>query len=743
MYQLNLTGVPEKTVYPLGEKFTGRSPAGRELSFTNYYMTLDGRPFFGVSGEMHFARVSPDQWEDAVVKMKMGGVNIISTYVFWNAHEEEEGVFRFDGCRNLRGFLEVCEKHGMMVIARIGPFVHGEMRNGGLPDWLYGKPYDVREDNPGFLGAVRRLFRQLHRQMDGHYYSQGGCVVGTQIENEYQHSSAPWEMTTGVSNEWVNGGHSGLSYMLALKRIMLEEGIRTPFYTATAWGGAVTPVEEALPLWGGYSYQPWLFYREAGEHPATPEYIYRDNHNSAVTKEYNFEPSYDPESRPYACCEMMGGMMCSYKYRFRLDMRAVDAMANVKLGSGCNLLGYYMYKGGTNPTGLRTPYLGESQVSKRSYDYQAAVGEYGQIRESYGRLRAIHLFANTFSGFFERTRAVLPAHLKSIQPDDAGPLRFSVRVKGNSGFLFVNNFQDHAPMRDRADEEVTLNLPDGDITFRFGIAAGENAILPFNMSVGGAKLKWASAQPMARVGDAWFFLAPDGMTPRYCFAVQDGEETVAPKPGESFEYGGATVVTLSRRDSLGFNVLDLPGRRLALLCGQPLLWNGRTLSVELEEGGADVLAYPVGALSVPAGAQPVEKSVFRGWRVESDRAAEPVSFRPVGLGRYAVDIPERALKDHKRVLLRMRYYGDIGHAFAGNELISDNMCNGAPWDVRVDSCSAALAEQPLTVCITPIRENVVVDASAMAGLRERAGKRTAELISAELLAADDYPIALA
>lgn len=116
-------------------------------------------------------------------------------------------------------------------------------------------------------------------------------------------------------------------------------------------------MEEVLPLWGGYSYQPWIFYNRTGEHPATPEYIYRDNHNDACPSAYNFEPAYAPESRPYACCEMMGGMMCSYNYRFRLDMRAVDALANIKLGSGCNLLGHYMYRGGTNPTGLRAPYI--------------------------------------------------------------------------------------------------------------------------------------------------------------------------------------------------------------------------------------------------------------------------------------------------------------------------------------------------------------------------------------------------
>ena len=736
VYQIDLTDVQPKRIYSLGEKFSGKNPAGKEIGFTNYYMTVDGKPFFGISGEMHFCRVAPDQWEDAVVKMKCGGVNIISTYVFWNVHEEEEGVFRFDGCRNLRGFLEVCEKHGMMVIMRIGPFDHGEMRNGGLPDWLYGKPFDVRTDAPGFLEATRKLFRQLHKQMDGHYFSQGGCIVGTQIENEYQHSSAPWEITTGVSNELVNGGGSGLPYMLKLKQIMREEGIVTPFYTATAWGGAVTPVEEALPLWGGYSYQPWLFYRGGGEHPATPEYIYRDNHNSAVTKEYNFEPSYDPETRPYACCEMMGGMMCSYKYRFQLDMRAIDALANTKLGSGCNLLGYYMYKGGTNPTGLRTPFLGESQVSKRNYDYQAAIGAYGQIRESYGRLRAIHSFCQLFSGFLEETKAVLPEHLKALRPDDLGSLRFSVRIKDGGGFLFVNNFQDHIAMKDRKDEEVTLRLPDGNVTFRFDLAAGENAILPFNIPLGEEKLNWATAQPMARVGDTWFFLAPDGMQPVYCV----NGKVIEAKAGEALAVGTQTIMTLSRKDSLGFQKIVMNGRETAWLCDQPLLWDGTRLSVESEGGAANVYAYPPQALSIPEGRETLKKGVFQGYCMERAEQVQPAEFHPVGVGRYTVDAPAQGLKGHKRAMLRLTYRGDIGHVFLNGQLIDDQMANGAPWEIRLDPYADGIAENPITVYITPIKKNVVVDASAMAGVQEHAEGLVAELLTAEWAFVDDETV---
>lgn len=718
-YHLDLREVAPKTLYPLGEGFIGHSPDGREIGFTNYAMLLDGRPFFGVSGEMHYCRVAPDQWEDAIVKMKCGEVNIVSTYAFWIAHEEERGVFRFDGCRDLRRFLEVCEKHGMMVIMRIGPFCHGEFRNGGLPDWLYGQPFDVREDDPGFLEAVRTYFRALHGQMDGHYFAQGGCIVGTQIENEYQHSSAPWEITTGVSSEWVNGGRSGEKYMLALKRIMQEEGIVTPFYTTTSWGGAVTPVEEALPLWGGYSYQPWIFYNRTGVHPATPEYIYRDNHNNACPKTYNFEPTYPPESRPYACCEMMGGMMCSYNYRFQMDMRAIDALANTKLGSGCNLLGYYMYKGGTNPTGLRTPFLNEGQVSKVSYDYQAALGEFGQVRESYGRLKTLHSFCQTFTELLSEAKTVLPEHLHTLQPDDPGPLRYCVRVKGESGFLFVNNFQDHFELPDRRDEEVTLMLPSGETTFRFSIASGENAVLPFGVMLGDARLDWATAQPMAHLGDTWFFMAPDGMEPRYCI---NGRECAA-EPGGVIRAEGVTIVTLTRSQSGQFYLLG----GCAYLCDRPLLWDGTRLTAETEDGCAAVQRWEDGA--------------WHARTLGGKRAPVTVAFRQVGIGRYVLDVPQEGLMGWKQALLRVAYAGDIGHAFIGAQMISDNFANGAPWDIRLDCHADALAEHPLTLYITPTKEHVTVDvSSAMAGRMEKATGLKAELFRAELVQVESLEV---
>lgn len=109
----------------------GINPKGESFGFTNYYMTKDGRPAIPVVGEFHFSRFSSLHWEEELLKMKAGGINIVATYVFWNHHEEEEGVFEWGGQRDLRHFIDLCAKIGLPLILRIGPFCHGEVRNGG------------------------------------------------------------------------------------------------------------------------------------------------------------------------------------------------------------------------------------------------------------------------------------------------------------------------------------------------------------------------------------------------------------------------------------------------------------------------------------------------------------------------------------------------------------------------------------------------------------------------------------
>jgi len=760
MYYLDLTGHNEKSITPLSEKFRGKDPEGNEISFTNYYMELNGRPFFGISGECHYSRVHQNQWEDTILKMKMGGINIVSTYCFWIHHEEEEGVFNFEGRRNVRKFIQLCHKHGMYVIVRIGPFCHGEVRNGGLPDWLYGKPFEVRSLDSGFLYYTRRIYRKYAEQFGGLYFKDGGPIIAAQIDNEYMHSAAPWEMTTGVSNEWVPAGRDGNEYMVKLMQIAQEEGIITPFYTCTAWGGAATPADEMLPLWGGYAYWPWIFYNYEGEHPATPEYIYRDNHNNNVPKTYNFEPSYLPESFPYACCEMGGGMTCFYDYRFQLPYESVDAMANIKLAGGCNFLGYYMFRGGSNPKGSKLPYLNEHQCPKISYDYQAPVGEFGQLRPSYFRLKALHIFLRNFADSFCLTTTKLPEGSQDIQPEDTDTLRFAVRTDRRSGYLFLNNFQDHVECKAKKNEKIILKLPDRTIEIPgISIAAREEAILPFNMDTEGYRLVYAKAQLLSVIRDGrlpvYIFFIPEGMVPEY---VWDGagiesingekvlEEQISIKPDaekmSSYvihgEHGDVKIVTLTRKQSLMYYEIDISGQKTAVLCNSPVTYDGFRIRVENRSQDNErvrLLMYPAHNLKRVDSddtCREVEEGIWKGVEIEWPEEKERIQTLPVkriGTFRYETEIPE-TYDDCKEALLQIEYIGDIGNAFVDGELISDNFYNGSVWEIGLKNAWHPDTGRKITFVINPLKENVKIDVSStMAGRAEKSEGMTAVIKS--------------
>ena len=122
-----------------------------EVKWDRHSLIIDGKRVCPVMGEIHYSRLPADEWQEEVRKMKEGGVTIIATYVFWNHVEEQQGIFRWDGQRDLRRFLEVCKQEHMPVVLRLGPFCHGEVRNGGIPDWMFTKGCRLRSQDKTFL----------------------------------------------------------------------------------------------------------------------------------------------------------------------------------------------------------------------------------------------------------------------------------------------------------------------------------------------------------------------------------------------------------------------------------------------------------------------------------------------------------------------------------------------------------------------------------------------------------------
>lgn len=736
---LRFTSSKEHYDLPITVQGDDVDPQGKRIAINDYFINMDGEPWYGVCGEFHYSRVKADRWDEELAKMAMNGINIVSTYVFWNHHEEHEGHWIFSGNRNLREFVRLCARNHLYVIVRLGPFAHGEARNGGLPDWLYGKPYEVRSLDPGFLAAVRDLYNHEAEQLRGLYYADGGPIIAAQLDNEYMHSAAPWELTTGVSNEWVPGGHDGEAYLQALRTMATQAGIRVPFFTSTGWGGSPVP-PDVLPLWGGYAYRPWLFYAHGGEHPKTDEYLYRNYHADDCKQTEEFDPSYSPSSLPYACCEMGGGMFSSYHYRFQLPMKSVDAMANIKLGSGCNMLGYYMFHGGTNPQGDGV-YLNESQTPKRSYDFQAAIGQYGQVRESCKRLKTIHSLVQDFSEQITPLEVYLPSGQDCIDPADSVSLRWSLRTDGLRGFVFLNNFQDHAELGRQKNRSISLTLADGRrLTIDgIGLENQENCILPFNMDLDGITLVCATVQPVARLQPrggnrpTFVFMKPDGMS-RYYMRFQGGtvmsEEIDADIQRQLITVTSGdrsiNVVVVDRDQSNAMYVVDHDS--LVFVDDDSTLFMSSSGSAVLESSSDHPVIEVWPPFSAVLSSEPV---ALPHQEVRVDKA---------GTMKYILHLPSLAINviGHHGVtdmLLRIRYSGDIAWLWAGSTLLDDNFANGSIWEVGLRDYRRELLDNDnaLVLGLTPLKKGSFVNVdSAMAARTEQVEQSVGRLISVEL-----------
>lgn len=109
-------------------------PAHARTSLNSVHITRDGRPHFPVSGEFHYSRVPREHWRRRLRAMRNGGLNTVASYVFWIHHQPDaDRGPSFSGNLNLRAFVRECAMAGLDFVLRVGPWNHGEVRNGGSP----------------------------------------------------------------------------------------------------------------------------------------------------------------------------------------------------------------------------------------------------------------------------------------------------------------------------------------------------------------------------------------------------------------------------------------------------------------------------------------------------------------------------------------------------------------------------------------------------------------------------------
>ncbi|XP_071844090.1 beta-galactosidase-1-like protein 2 isoform X1 [Apostichopus japonicus] len=171
-----------KQLSPLQTKLA--TTASMETKGTDFY--LDGKKLRILSGSMHYFRVVPEYWEDRLLKMKAGGLNTVTTYVPWNAHEPSRGTYHFKANLDIVEFLNVAKRVGLHVILRPGPYICAEWEFGGLPSWLLAEDeMEVRTMYPTFIDAMGKYFDELIPKVVPLQYGNGGPIIAVQVENEY------------------------------------------------------------------------------------------------------------------------------------------------------------------------------------------------------------------------------------------------------------------------------------------------------------------------------------------------------------------------------------------------------------------------------------------------------------------------------------------------------------------------------------------------------------------------------
>ena len=482
------------------------------------YLTMDGKPWLPVMGEFHYTRVPEAQWEEEILKMKAAGVSIVAAYIIWIHHEEIEGQFDWSGDRDLRHFTELCKRHGMYVYPRVGPWAHGEVRNGGFPDWLLQKTSHTRQNDPVYLSSVDRYFAQIALQLKGLLWKDGGPVIGIQIENEYSQ----------------RGPNAGEEHVLRLKKMAIDAGLDVPIYSVTGWDNAVVPQGQTVAVFGGYPDAPWD--GSLSNLPPQEVYLFRlksriSGNMGAIGAVANKATSANQYDFPFMTAEMGGGIQDTYHRRPVIQPDDVAAMVPVMLGSGVNLYGTYMFQGGQNPDGKLTT-LQESQATNyptdvpvKSYDFQAPLGEFGQEREVFRKLKVFNYFMQDFGALLAPMEPYAPYALPS-GPEDLKVARLMVRAHGDSGFLFVNNYIRGTRMPMRHGFQVKIKLPSGTRLIPghpIDIPSGRYAIWPFNMQLGSARLRYATAQPFTRIENGkettYFFVATSGVSAEFAWEV--------------------------------------------------------------------------------------------------------------------------------------------------------------------------------------------------------------------------------
>jgi hypothetical protein len=298
------------------------------------------------------------------------------------------------------------------------------------------------------------------------------------------------------------------------------------------------------------------------------------------------------------------------------------------------------------------------------------------------------------------------------------------------------------------------------------IADGDYFIWPFHFDMDGVDLRYATAQPVARIdqgkdGVVYVFAAHKTLPVEFAFDAQlasavhgagatasqrDGQLVVdgfQPGTGEAITVqrpgaGPVRIVVLSFDEAQHLTLETLAGRRRLLLTDQQAVLLGGALQLRsvgkpdfhlgvfpplakaprasspLAASGKDGIFQTFDAhlpeRRISATVTPVREAgkappIAIGGPAHAAVQPAPESFKVAA--SWKVSIPREQLKGLDDALLDIDFVGDFGRLYSGVHMLDDWYYSGYGWQFGLKGAQAAL-DQPLTVSVMPLRADAPI-----------------------------------
>jgi hypothetical protein len=332
---------------------------------------------------------------------------------------------------------------------------------------------------------------------------------------------------------------------------------------------------------------------------------------------------------------------------------------------------------------------------------------------------------------------VLPQNASGLKPDNIHDLRYAVRINNNSGFLFLNNFQDDTTMIDQNNIQVKIKTSVGDVVIPeaggFNLKSGENVIFPFNFNLNGAKLNYATAQLLMTEGDAnpyYVFFTLDGTKGEFSFAGgtevkniqetiidQNSQRTLVKCNGAVAEFSvmangeKSTVLVIDKSLALKSYIVSLNGKKNLCFSDAIVLQNEN--GFELLSNGKnsfEIDVYPKIMIVPKASLGTITKiegnAAFSSWSITLPSFEFAAKTKEISSRKLTVALPPTIPSGVNDIYLTVNYTADTGMDFINGELVADNLYNGLPWQIGLRKFLSSIAKpKEMVFYFRPMQKN--------------------------------------